>query len=89
MPDHNDEKVTPTDMRRAAALLTHYSAGDTEGMAEIWRESAEADDFPDLLSAMVGLFFRLSPELLTPEGHQGLQELTRCYRAAEAAGEQP
>ncbi|MEC4763360.1 hypothetical protein VT930_09610 [Mycobacterium sherrisii] len=87
MPDNNSEKVTVTDMRRAAALLTHYAAGDTAGLAEIWREAAEADEFPDLLSATVALFFRLNPELATPEGHQRLQELTRAYRAAEAAGD--
>ena len=32
---------------------------------------------------MAVLFYTLSPELRTDEGHRRLQELTRAYRAAE------
>jgi hypothetical protein len=84
MTDSN-ETFTPTDMRRAAALLTHYGVGDMEGVAEIWREAAESDTWPDLAGAIAALFFDLSPELRTSEGHRRLQELVRAYRAAEVA----
>lgn len=79
------QQFTPTDLRRASALLAHYAVGDLAGVGEIWREAAETDAWPDLTGAVVAVFFGLSPELLTVEGHKRLQELTRAYRAAEAA----
>jgi hypothetical protein len=79
------QQFTPTDLRRAAALLTHYGVGDLDGVAEIWREAAESDAWPDLAGAVAAMFFGLSPEMQTDEGHRRLQELTRAYRAAEVA----
>jgi hypothetical protein len=77
------QQFTPTDMRRAAALLTHYGVGDLDGVAEIWTETAESGDWPSLAGAVAAMFFGLSPELQTEDGHRRLQELTRAYRAAE------
>ncbi|MDH6245741.1 hypothetical protein [Mycobacterium sp. OTB74] len=78
---------TATDMRRAAALLTHYAAGDLAGVYEITRETIEADALADLAGALAAVFFQLSPELRTQDGVALLRELTRAFRAAEAATE--
>jgi hypothetical protein len=75
---------SPTDMRRAAALLTHYQAGNPAGLLAIMLEADEADGSPDLAAAVCALFFQLSPELMTEEGGAALRELVRSYAAAEA-----
>lgn len=76
---------TPTDGRRAAALLTHYRAGDYDGLYAILAEAHEADGALDLAAAVACLFFQLSPELMTDHGGEALRELTRAWAAAEAA----
>lgn len=78
---------TPTDMRRAAAMLTHYQAGDAAGLLAIMVEAEQADASTDLAAAMCALFFDLSPELRTEAGGNALRELTRSYAAAEAASD--
>jgi hypothetical protein len=80
-----DTQFTPTDMRRAAALLTHYQTGDMAGVHAILTEAHDADESGDLAAAVVALFFELSPELMTAEGGAALRELTRAWAAAEAA----
>jgi hypothetical protein len=75
---------TATDGRRAAALLTHYQAGDYAGLHAILAEAHEADESVDLAAAVVALFFQLSPELMTDKGGEALRELTRAWAAFEA-----
>jgi hypothetical protein len=81
----NSTLFTATDGRRAAALLSHYQAGDYAGLYAILTEAHEADEACDLAAAVVALFFQFSPELMTDEGGAALRELTRSYAAAEAA----
>jgi hypothetical protein len=84
MTDSSKMTFTPTDFRRASALLTHCAAGDLAGMSEIWAECARANAVTDLAAALVTLFLDLSPELKTETGLVALRELTRSWAAAEA-----
>jgi hypothetical protein len=78
-------QFTPTDMRRAAALLSHYQAGDLTGMFAIMSEAEQDDASADLAAALCALFFELCPWLKAAAGGERLRELTRAWAAAEAA----
>lgn len=77
---------TATDLRRAAALLTHYAARDLPGVRAILAEAHDAGGALDLAAAVVALFFHTIPGADSPEALAALREMTAAYAAAEAGG---
>lgn len=64
----NNDQPTPRDRRMAAALTIHHRGGNTEGLAEIVRETAEADRAAQLLLALMDLHRVYIVETRTPVG---------------------
>ena len=80
----DDTLFTAADMRRAAALLTHYAAADLPGVRAILTEAYDAGGALDLAAALAALFFQVIPGADSAEGRAALRELTRSYAAQEA-----
>jgi len=64
--------MNTADLRRAVALIQHYSRADIEGMNAILQEADESKRLSDLLLAVLGLFRQVSPDLFTPEAQERL-----------------
>lgn len=76
------------DMRRAAALLAHAAAADTEGMRVIWQEVADSEHgWAGLTGAVIALLFELAPDLKSAGGVAVLQLLAQDWAAWECRDE--
>ena len=69
---NNPEGPTPRDVRMAAALIIHHRGGNSEGLAEIVRETIETDRAAQLLDGLLDLHRVYIVQTRTPVGIQYL-----------------
>jgi hypothetical protein len=65
---HFAETPSAADARRATALTLHHRGGDTDGVVELVRETAETDRAAELLMAILDLHRTAILELKTDQG---------------------
>ena len=73
------------DLRRAAALLSHFAARDGEGVRAVLDEAAEHEGgHKRLLMVVCGLWRDCVPAMFTEEGMAELRRMTAQVAADEA-----
>lgn len=78
---------SPTDCRRACALLVHAAGADSAGMAAIWEETTTDDQCADLLAAVVAVVLELVPGFRTKQGMAALREFAATFAESETAAD--
>lgn len=63
-------KLTPGDLRRAAALVVHYGQDSPQGVAAILEETAEENRAAALVLAIVSMYDEIVPAIHTDTGLQ-------------------
>jgi hypothetical protein len=74
---------TPTDLRRAAALIVHHSRQDVAGINSILIEAGEENRNSELLLALLHLYQALMPHVHTELGLRLLEGIVLDLAAGE------
>jgi hypothetical protein len=81
-----DAEHLDADMRRAYAILTHYSGNDRTGINAVIEEAEQSGRVRPLIWCLAGALAALSPSWHSPEATAVLRAFTTAFAVREHDG---